>query len=84
MLITGATGYIARHLIPLLSANPTVSKIHCVAMRKPPPTTIYRSDKLVHYNGDLSAPLLGLTQIEFHALAAEVDMILHLGAARTF
>ena len=87
VLITGATGYIARHLLPLLSANPSVVKIHCVAVRDKPserPRTVAHSDKIVSHDGDLSAPLLGLAEDKFQALCDEVDVILHMGAMRSF
>ena len=87
VLITGATGYVARHLFPLLSANPGVDKIHCVAVRDKPserPRKLVRSDKIVSHGGNLSAPLLGLAEDEFRALSNEVDVILHMGAVRSF
>ena len=87
VLITGATGYVARHLFPLLLANRGVDKIHCVAVRDKPserPRKLVRSDKIVSHGGDLSAPLLGLTEDEFRALSNEVDVILHMGAVRSF
>lgn len=86
-LITGATGFVARHLLPLFSANPLVGKIHCVAVRDKPsehPRKLIRSDKIVSHGGDLSAPLLGLSEDEFRALSNEVDVILHMGAVRSF
>lgn len=87
VLITGATGYVARYLLPLLSANPIVDKVHCVAVRNETsehPRKMHRSDKTTSHKGDLSAPLLGLTEDEFHALSNEVDVILHMGAVRSF
>ena len=87
LLITGATGYVARHLFPLLSANPGVGRIHCVAVRDKPserPRQLVRSDKVVSHGGDLSAPLLGLAEDEFRVLSNEVDVILHMGAVRSF
>lgn len=87
VLITGATGYVARHLFPLLSANLGVDKIHCVAVRDKPserPRKLFRSDKIVSHEGDLSAPLLGLAEDGFRALSNEVDVILHMGAVRSF
>lgn len=87
LLITGATGYVARHLFPVLSANRGVGKIHCVAVRdklSERPRQLVRSDKIVSHGGDLSVPLLGLAEDEFRVLSNEVDVILHMGAVRSF
>ncbi|KAJ5740973.1 hypothetical protein N7493_000845 [Penicillium malachiteum] len=87
LLVTGATGYIARHLLQSLSANPTIQTIHCVAVRDKA-SDKYRklisTDKIKTYTGDLSEPLLGLTEDDFRRLSSDVDVILHLGAARSF
>ncbi|KAI3331458.1 lovastatin nonaketide synthase [Xylariaceae sp. AK1471] len=85
VLITGATGNLANHLFPLLSEDPHVSKIHCVAVRdKPRQGNPFSGPKVVSHFGDLSLPLLGLSVDEFRGLADQVDVILHLGAVRSF
>ncbi|RYP16125.1 hypothetical protein DL765_005326 [Monosporascus sp. GIB2] len=86
ILLTGATGNLAKHLLPLLSADKRVGRIHCVAVRgdKPHQPPLSDHPKVISHAGDLSLPLLGLEQEGFYALAAEVDVVLHLGAARAF
>ncbi|PGH21386.1 hypothetical protein AJ80_03303 [Polytolypa hystricis UAMH7299] len=87
VLVTGATGFIAKHILPQLDANPDVGTIHCVAVRDKPaegPRKLISSAKIVSHSGDLSAPLLGLSEDEFRTLATEVDVILHMGAVRSF
>lgn len=86
VLITGATGNLAKHLFPLLSADPQVGKIHCVAVRDKAREVIPFADdiKVVSHAGDLSLPLLGLSEGEFRDLAGQVDVVLHLGAVRAF
>lgn len=87
LLITGATGYVARNLFPLLSANRNVGKIHCVAVRDKTSErlgNLVHSDKIVFHSGDLSAHLLGFAEEEFRTLTNEVDVILHMGAVRSF
>ncbi|KAK4199547.1 putative dual specificity polyketide synthase [Triangularia verruculosa] len=83
VLITGGTGFLSRHLLPILSSSPSISKIHLVALRnsKTPPFT---SSKIITHPGDLSSPLLGLSESDFATLASTVDVILHLGAVRSF
>ncbi|KAJ9482269.1 hypothetical protein VN97_g11168 [Penicillium thymicola] len=85
--ITVATSYIGRHLLPLLSAHPSVHMIHCVAVRDKSSDQLNRlisSDKIKSHGGNLSEPLLGLTEDEFRRLSSDVDVIIHLGAVRSF
>ncbi|KAI0172766.1 lovastatin nonaketide synthase [Hypoxylon sp. FL1284] len=85
VLVTGATGNLAKHLISLLSADPRVRKIHYIAIRdKPRQDKPFFEPKVVSHIGDLSLPLLGLGFGEFRSLAEQADVILHLGAARSF
>ncbi|KAK8016704.1 hybrid NRPS/PKS enzyme [Apiospora rasikravindrae] len=83
VLVLGATGLLSKTLLPQLLANPAIAKIHAVAVRdvsKLPAD----SPKLVVHTGDLVSPRLGLSQETFKVLASEVDVILHLGAVRSF
>lgn len=88
VLMTGATGFLAKHLLPQLSSIDEVSEIHCVAVRSSPsgdPRKLHHySPKIVTHGGDLSLPRLGLSEGEFSKLASQVDVILHLGGVRSF
>ena len=87
VLVTGATGNLAKRLLPLLIAHPKIGKVVCVAVRDKPSEAsraLLRAEKIVQYAGDLSAPQLGLSEQDFQALSSEVDVILHLGAVRSF
>ncbi|KAH7322436.1 putative hybrid NRPS/PKS enzyme [Stachybotrys elegans] len=87
LLVTGATGYLGRRVVAKLVSDPTVEKIHCVAIRDKSSETTRKlpdSPKLQLYDGNLSFPLLGLSEQEFRVLATEVNTILHLGGVRSF
>ena len=82
MLVTGATGFLSKYLLPQLVARPDVKTIHSVTVRDP--SKLYSSEKIICHPGDLSVPLLGLFEEEFHILSSTADVILHIGAARSF
>ncbi|KAI9738829.1 MAG: putative Hybrid PKS-NRPS biosynthetic cluster [Cirrosporium novae-zelandiae] len=83
VLLTGATGYLGKNILLQLVADNSVSKIHCVALRKAM-LPVDSDGKIVIHQGDLTGPLLGLSEKEFGALASEVDVIIHSGANRSF
>ena len=82
VLITGATGFLAKSLLPQLDARADVDTIHCVAVRDT--EKLFSSPKIVSHTGDLTSPLLGLSEEVFRELSSKADVILHLGAARSF
>lgn len=83
IVVTGGTGFIAKYTIPQLAAQPDVERICCVAVRDAAKLN-QESPKIRCYDGDLSKPLLGLSENDFVSLASQADAILHLGAARSF
>ena len=88
VLLIGATGFLAKFVLPKLAASPNVQTIHCIAVRdkpsEPPRELASLSSKIVSHPGDLSAPMFGLSEDEFRTLSDEVDVILHMGAVRSF
>lgn len=84
VVLTGATGFIGRHLLSRLVEDPRVAQIHCIAIR--PDTTGTRrhvsvkSDKIVEYTGDLSALDLGLSGSESTFLMNNAHCVIHNGA----
>ncbi|GAP93361.2 putative lovastatin nonaketide synthase protein [Rosellinia necatrix] len=84
VLVTGGTGFLAKYVLPRLAADPDVAAVHCVAVREKPGRTPSPYAKVRYHAGDLSRPLLGLSEAAFAGLAAEVDAVLHMGGARSF
>jgi hybrid polyketide synthase/nonribosomal peptide synthetase ACE1 len=88
VLLTGATGYLGRHILARLLNDNRISKVYCVATRgrySPIEQHLrFHSAKLVRRKGDLGLPLLGLAEEEFSALTSEVDLIIHSGGSRSF
>ncbi|CAG8976335.1 hypothetical protein HYALB_00005742 [Hymenoscyphus albidus] len=82
VLLTGATGFLGKKILETLINDAGISKVCCILRgenRIP-----FKSDKLMVYSGNLTAPLLGLHEDTFKALAQEVDIIIHSGAQRSF
>ena len=63
LLVTGTTDFLSMYLLPQLVARPDIDTIHCVAVRNP--EKLYSSPKIVSHTGDLSAPLLVISEDDF-------------------
>jgi hybrid polyketide synthase/nonribosomal peptide synthetase ACE1 len=85
IMLTGATGFLGKYILPQLASRGDVQMIHCVAVRdKPRQGELFTSPKVTYHVGDLSSPMLGLSVEEFRRLSSEVDVVLHMGAVRSF
>ncbi|KAJ5722336.1 lovastatin nonaketide synthase, partial [Penicillium malachiteum] len=83
ILLTGSAGYIGRHLQPILANDEKVSRVFCLT-RGPPPDATNDNSKVSVIQTDISQPNLGVSD-ELHAtLTAEVDIIVHCAANRSF
>jgi len=71
VLVTGASGVIGRAVAEELAGHTVIGVAHSDTARPP-------GDELIH--GDLGAPRLGLSEVEWRALAERVDVIVHSGA----
>ncbi len=73
VLLTGASGVVGRALIDVLSPD---HRIVCLRHRRD------LADPRVHQvTGSLDEPLLGLTAHDYNRLTAQVDLVVHAGAA---
>jgi hybrid polyketide synthase/nonribosomal peptide synthetase ACE1 len=88
VLLTGATGYLGSYILRKLAEDNSVAEIHCVAIRQDSGESArplkVASDKISIHMGDLTAPRLGLSEATAYLLAKQVDVIIHLGAKRSF
>ncbi|KAI1129525.1 hypothetical protein F5Y10DRAFT_290905 [Nemania abortiva] len=85
IVLTGAAGMVGRQILDGLLANQAVGKIICIAMRRiqervtsrvlPAPT-----DRLTYLAGDLRQPRLGLSEVDWAAISAQPDAVIHVGA----
>lgn len=85
VILTGATGYLGRHLLLRLIEESRVSKVCCIVRSKDLEDGVAtRSDKVSIHRGDLAKPNLGLPEAEFDDLSRAADVIVHCGANRSF
>lgn len=85
--VSGATGFLGRHILQSLAADPRVSEIHCLIVRNNHRLAVISSSnatKVISYPGDLASPFLGLSAQAFAQLAATVDVVIHNGATVSF
>jgi len=83
VLLTGATGHLRRHLLPLLVSDEDIAKIYSGGVRNPSKLSAI-SEKIVIHTGDLMEPSLGLSAASFASLASRIDTIIHCAAKRSF
>ncbi len=94
VFLTGATGFLGAFLLDGLLSS-TNARVHCLVRGrgdKDPLETIAANlesyglstgglDRVEPVVGDLGEPLLGMKEEDFDALAREVDVVIHAGAA---
>ncbi|ONI86819.1 hypothetical protein ALI22I_24855 [Saccharothrix sp. ALI-22-I] len=99
VLLTGATGFLGAHLLGELLSR-TGAEVHCLVRAETPAaagTRIRANLRRAHLDvpeeqlarvvpvvGDMSQPLLGLSEQDFSALAESMDAIYHNGALVNF
>lgn len=84
--LTGATGFLGRHLVQQLLDRPEVGEVHCLAVRNPAVLAPFAKEtRLVVHRGDLARPNLGMG--DAGALAAvftAAQVLIHNGADTSF
>ncbi|KFH44047.1 Nonribosomal peptide synthetase-like protein [Hapsidospora chrysogenum ATCC 11550] len=84
VVLTGATGFIGRHLLSALTQDARIAQVHCIAIRPDkhgnPRHVSVKSGKIREYTGQLTDLSLGLSDDEMAWLAENADAIIHNGA----
>lgn len=86
-VLTGATGFLGKHLLQFLLKSPSITEIHCITIRAPLSTlpALFTSSPKIHLHaGDLLSPSLGLSAAMTHAIFSTADVIIHNGADVSF
>jgi hybrid polyketide synthase / nonribosomal peptide synthetase ACE1 len=86
VLVTGASGFISRHVLKQLNDMQDISRISCLAVRQKSFNFLLSESlsKVELYQGDLTSPDLGLSTEDFQTLSQHADVILHCGSDRSF
>ena len=88
VVLTGSTGFLGRAILRQLVGHDGISQIHCVAVRQNgssvPRAHAVESEKIVSHAGDLSLPLLGMSEEEARQVFDNSDAIIHNGADVSF
>lgn len=83
ILLTGATGYLGRHLLQTLVEKSEINKVICL-VRNPAKLVLAEHDKVQTILCDLDMPNMGLSGQHFEELATTTDVIIHCAANRSF
>ncbi|KAJ4859408.1 condensation domain-containing protein [Trichoderma breve] len=81
--LTGATGFLGRHILQKLLDDSVVETVHCIAVRNTSKLLIDSPKVLVH-PGDLRDPDLGLNEDTARHIFSKVSAIIHNGADVSF
>lgn len=88
VIVTGATGFLGRHIVRELQTRREIIQIVCIAVRNvssEAARAIQRDcPKAVLYSGDLRSPRLGLAEDDARLLFADADAVIHNGADVSF
>ncbi|KAE8548385.1 hypothetical protein EYB25_008763 [Talaromyces marneffei] len=84
IVLTGAAGLLGHHLLNYFLENTPARKIHCLAVRKLS-TRLANNElpvnpRVIYHEGDLTLPLLGLSEKEAADIFSEADVVIHNGS----
>ncbi|PHH61189.1 hypothetical protein CDD81_712 [Ophiocordyceps australis] len=84
IVVTGATGLLGQHLVHHLLKDTSVDTIHCLAVRRLEArlqnNDLLADARVCYHQGDLSEPLLGLSNQEAAFIFDRADVVVHSGA----
>ncbi|KAF2797429.1 AMP-binding enzyme [Melanomma pulvis-pyrius CBS 109.77] len=84
VVLTGATGLLGQGFLQALIADPSIKKIHCIAVRnasaRGSSLPLLGNRKVVLHEGDLTLPYLGLDEVKVRTIFGEADRVIHNGA----
>lgn len=91
IVLTGATGFLGQALLARFVADPSISRIDCIAVRNTSSRTLppifhtpAAAVKIRVFAGDLTAPNLGLTLEDATDIFTQADAIVHNAASVSF
>ena len=85
IVLTGSTGFLGNYILRLLVEDPSVDKIHCIAIRNSDKLAEFAgSEKVVFHTGNLLLPRCGLSEAEATLIFNSADAIIHNGADVSF
>lgn len=84
VVLTGASGFLDSHILRSLLAEPSIKKIHCLAIRrlgeKWKKGLLPQDARVDYYEGELNQPRLGLSEEEAASIFLSADAVIHNGA----
>ena len=85
-VLTGATGFLGRSILSFLLRQPSIVRVHCIAVRNLPTTTAspFSDPRVRMHKGDLKSSNLGLSPADAAAVFGEADVVIHNGADVSF
>lgn len=84
VVLTGASGFLGSHLLETLLEQPSIKKIHCLAVRrlreKLEERLLPQDNRVVYHAGELNQPRLGLSEETATSIFRCADAVIHNGA----
>lgn len=85
VVLTGCSGLLGHHLLDTLLAHSSICKVICLATRRLAERVANKeipapSERIVYYEGDLTAERFGLSEAEWVKVFSEVDAVIHNGS----
>lgn len=79
VLLTGSTSFIGKAILHSLLSNPSITKVHCIAVEPEQISSLPVSERITVYPGQLLDPNLGLPHDTLNHLSTSIDLIIHAG-----